>query len=293
MGTYYIYENSDNIDMKLIECGQQDCCSGYSFGPAVRDYYIIHYVTKGKGSYLVNGEVYNLSKGQGFLICPNELTYYEADKKSPWSYSWVCFQGRRAEYYLESGNLTKQNPVFTYDNIDDFNQIILNLISRAGLNSRMNEAEVLGELYTLLGKLIDISRTLNSNGLKGYDKDEYIKNAVQYIHTHYSSEIKVSDIASFIGLNQNYLGTVFKRYTDLSPQQYIVKLRLERAKDLMWNKELSIGDIARSVGYRDQLVFSKIFKKINGIAPKEYRKSMGTVLIPEYVQEEEGTITRI
>ena len=84
-------------DLSLSFCGYADCQPGYSFGPAVRPNYIIHYILNGKGTFQIGDSVYPLKKGEGFLIEPDVLTYYQADQNDPWTYLWVGFTGKNAE----------------------------------------------------------------------------------------------------------------------------------------------------------------------------------------------------
>ncbi len=101
----------------------------------------------------------------------------------------------------------------------------------------------------------------------------YIRKAIEYIEYNYIDDIKVTDIANFIGINRSYLFTIFKKNLNISPQEFLLKYRMEKAYILLNNGKLSISDVARSVGYKDPLGFSKIFKKINGISPKVYREN--------------------
>lgn len=91
---------------------------------------------------------------------------------------------------------------------------------------------------------------------------------------NYSHKITVNDISKYIGLNRSYFGSIFKKHTSMSPQEFLIKLRLEKAEELMENPKLNISDIARSVGYEDAMLFSKIFKKHYGASPTEYRKTI-------------------
>ena len=83
-------------DFHLCFCGFAECKPLHSYGPAARPNYILHYVMKGKGIYQVGETKYQLKEGQAFLIEPESLTFYQADKKDPWSYLWVGFGGTEA-----------------------------------------------------------------------------------------------------------------------------------------------------------------------------------------------------
>lgn len=87
-------------DFHLCFCGFAECEPLHSYGPATRPNYILHYVMKGKGIYQVGETKYHLKEGQAFLIEPESLTFYQADKKDPWSYLWVGFGGTEAQRFV-------------------------------------------------------------------------------------------------------------------------------------------------------------------------------------------------
>lgn len=91
----YIFSNdfSRNLDAMIYTCGYETCAPSHHYGPVVRSGYLIHYILKGKGIYKTDGHIYQLSEGDAFLIRPNTLIYYEADKYDPWTYTWIGFQG--------------------------------------------------------------------------------------------------------------------------------------------------------------------------------------------------------
>lgn len=85
----YIFSNdfTRNIDAMIYTCGYEDCAPGHSYGPVLRNGYLIHYILKGQGIYKARGKIFRLGPGDAFLICPGELIYYQADMKEPWSYT--------------------------------------------------------------------------------------------------------------------------------------------------------------------------------------------------------------
>ena len=80
----------------LYFTGYEKCDPSHSFGPAIRTHYLIHYVVKGSGRFHENGRVHSLHAGDLFLILPGQITYYEADRETPWEYCWVGFDGYEA-----------------------------------------------------------------------------------------------------------------------------------------------------------------------------------------------------
>lgn len=265
-----------SVDLFLYYCGIEKCTPSYSFGPAVRPHYLVHYVLEGEGSYEVNGKTYHLKKNQGFLIPPDTITYYKADKDNPWTYIWIGFNGVKAETYLAYANLNLDNPIFEYNEDDSLKEYVTRMLE---LNSLCyaNELELEGLLYLFMSKLARCSKNVSSNdNLKMAEL--YIEKSVEFIENNYSNPIKINDIANYIGLNRSYLTHIFKKNLNVSPQEFLLNFRIEKACDLLKKSTLSIGDISRSVGYNDPLTFSKIFKKVKGTSPKNYRDQLSSAL---------------
>ncbi len=261
-----------NTDLNMYRCGIEDCSSGHSWGPAIRDHYIVHYILGGKGTFHVDGKVHRLEKNDGFLICPNKIVYYQADFEEPWSYAWVGFNGFKAGDYLNQAGLNAANPIFNYA-YDTFLKDCLARMIETKDQSKGREIRLMGLLYEFLARLIETSA--GDNQAKGVNrKEEYIKKALEYIQMNYSRKISISEIAGHIGLDRSYLYSLFTEYLKSSPQQFLISFRLEKACELMRNSSLSIGDVSRSVGYEDPLLFSKIFKREKGMSPKEFRKQL-------------------
>lgn len=262
--------NNKQTDLFLCQCGSEKCLSEHGFGPAVRNHYLIHYILSGEGYYLVNGKRYDLKENQGFLICPNTLTYYEASKTNPWSYIWIGFSGDKAKEYLNNANLNDDNLIFEYKKSNNILKSYIDEILKLKNINIQNELKAQGFLYLFLSELVE--NTMYTKPVLENQKDRYIKKALEYIEHNYIQDIKVRDIADFIGINRSYLFSIFKENLNISPQEFLLKYRMEKAYILLNDYRLSISDIARSVGYKDPLSFSKVFKKVNGISPKNYRK---------------------
>ena len=109
---------------------------------------------------------------------------------------------------------------------------------------------------------------------KGNRHEIYISEALQFIEMNYSGKVTVDMIANYVGLNRSYLNSIFKEDMGKTLQQYLMEFRILKACELLENEELSIGDVSRSVGYVDQLLFSKVFKRLQGITPSEYRRNI-------------------
>ena len=81
------------MDLTVINCGEERCAAGHSYGPAVRKGYLFHYIISGSGVFFAGGRRHALHAGQGFLIYPGQVTTYTADAEHPWHYVWLGFRG--------------------------------------------------------------------------------------------------------------------------------------------------------------------------------------------------------
>lgn len=269
----YYFDQSDQTDLNVYRCGIEKCKPEYSWGPGLRDHFIVHYILNGCGTFYDGKTTRKLDQGDGFVIFPNRLVTYTASSSDPWTYSWVGFQGLKAESFLNKANIDIELPFFTYKKDDKLKDCLSNMISVARLNTS-SELMLLGHLYIFLSLLIQNNQEASRHISKSFEQEKYVKKVIEFISKNYSGKISISDIASYIGLDRSYLYVIFKRLLNMSPQSFLISYRMDKAVDLMQNPELTIGDISRSVGYEDPFQFSKSFKKIKGASPSEFRNSL-------------------
>ncbi len=257
-------------DLSLTFCGYADCQPGHSFGPAVRPNYIIHFILRGKGSYQIGGSTYPLKAGQGFLIEPDVLTYYRADEQEPWSYLWVGFAGRNAAQYLGDLGLGAGRVVFSSAYGEELKGIVLKMLAQ-NCTSPESDYVLQSLLYGFFGVIARDAGIVRTRYREL--ENQYVRRAVEFIRNNYPDHIKVSDVARYVGITRSYLYTIFMKTFGTPPQEYLMNYRLTRAAELLTITDLTIEAIAASCGYEDPLVFSKAFKKRQGISPAGYRKA--------------------
>lgn len=256
-------------DLHMCQCGSEDCAPGHDYGPAVRDHYLIHYIRSGRGIFRVGEAVYDLRENQGFLICPGVVTYYRADADDPWHYSWVGFNGRKARYFLAQAGLSQENPVFSYARDGLLAETLARLEETAARATRGREIRLLGLLYVFLAGLIE---TADAAPRPETQRELYVRRAREYMEMEYYRAIGIAGIAKYLGLDRSYFSALFKAEVGVPPQAYLLRLRMDKACDLLRDQRLSITEIARSVGYADPLQFSKAFKRVKGLSPRKWRE---------------------
>ena len=254
MITEFMLINKGLKDINPLICGEQICESSHFFGPASREYFLLHYVISGKGIFRSNGKEYTVSKGQIFVIRPYEITYYQADIEDPWHYCWVGFESSLALSEILSDDVLtipeSEHIFFAIKNCGHFND--------------SKEFVLCGNIFELLSLIIERKSTFKN------DVNNYISKAKNYIESNYVNTLSVEMIANYLNLDRSYLSTIFKKNIGKSPQQYIVDFRLYKAVELISFHGYKPCEAALSTGYPDIFNFSKMFKRKFGVSPKNY-----------------------
>lgn len=258
-------EATSSISLTVCQSGWQASEAGHSYGPMVRNYYVIHYIIKGKGAYEVDGHVFSLQKGNGFLILPGDNTFYRADDNDPWEYYWVGFQGNEAERLLRLAGLGRGNLVFTYTKDDTLEKHIAD-IYYASQDYEAREFAMIGYLYLFFSRMIK-----NTASIGPYHQ-LYLTRATEYIAENYRGPIAVEQIAAHIGIDRTYLYRIFRGMLDTSVKEYIDSFRLTKARDLLQSTALPVSEICAMVGIADSGNFSKKFRAAFGVSPSGFRK---------------------
>lgn len=274
-------------------CGLSRTEPFHSFGPAIKPYYLIHFVLSGKGKFSIGEKEYPLEQGYGFLIPPEELVFYQADQEEPWTYIWVGFSGLKASELVKSMGLSILNPVFRSEKGEELYLAIKDMMEHNTFGIA-NDLRRKGQLQMFLSLIAeDISVEESGENSKA---DNYVRRAVEFIQGNYCNPIKITDVADYVCINRSYLYTLFHNATGMSPQQFLTTFRITKATELLQLTSLPVESIALSCGYTDPLVFSKAFRQMKNMSPSAYRKEMQkgeTRRNKEYLKQVEDFISQV
>jgi AraC-like DNA-binding protein len=249
----------------IHQVGFESCKPGHRFGPAVRDHYLMHCILDGEGVYWVGKRKYRLKKGEGFLIVPGVVTWYQADRENPWRYCWVGFHGTDAENICNLCDISLEYPIFRFSDIKQMENCILKLRENFGVNNKeFRTLSLLYEFFAMLQK----KNAIQEKGMQTIDL------ALDYISKNYSYGITIQQIADHLGISRSHLFRLFKGSTGKSVQEYLLSYRLERAESMMKNTDRSIKEIMYSCGFNDLPNFSRRFRKAYGLPPGAYRREI-------------------
>lgn len=282
----------DSVDLCLTYCGLEYCNPSHRFGPNMRDAHVIHVIREGKGTLEINKKKYELGAGDVFYIPPKVEAWYESDKDDPWCYTWVGFVGMKAEECTSQAGFSLKNPVRKINCVDEVGQYIEQMLEAYQL-SYSNELKRNGLLHLVMSAFVEDycqnNAALGVAATHPYPGAVYVKHAVEYMTYHYDEKLKINDLADFIGINRSYLTSSFKKHMGCSPQEFLINLRVEKAKSLLKKTDMSINAVANAVGYPDQLAFSKVFKQHCGMSPRMYKEEKSELVIKKEKYEYMGS----
>jgi len=234
--------------------------------------HILIYCTEGAGWFSLGSEKYSVTENSFFILPANMPHSYGADEKLPWTIYWVHFTGTLSRIF--SNNET--------------NKIIYEEQSKFIIEERIKLfEEIFGILEmgysrdNILYSNICLARFLASFRFKTqFNKslsslhDGLVEHSILYMRNHLNKKLKLADMAAYAGFSESHFIMLFRKSTHKSPVEYYLELKMQKACNYLDQTELMIKDIALMLGYEDQYYFSRLFCKIMGIPPTEYRKRL-------------------
>ena len=264
-------DTKKKTDLEGILFGKEDCPPSHGYGPTFRTYHLFHFVTKGHGILRIDGQVLDIGPGDAFLIPAEQVSYYEASAQNPWSYYWAGFTGFRSSAYVQ--NFLTINPeryVARGLSIDKYAAAIERV---ASLEITNNET-----YFRTKAVLYDIFSYLSADLLRGrtIDNSPSLASRIKfYIDAKFMEKLRMDEIADMFGIHPNHLSRVFHSSFGISPKQYLLKLKMDKAAQILVSTEMPVALIAEALGFEDQHVFSRAFKKYWEVSPMLYRKEQG------------------
>ncbi|XEC93604.1 helix-turn-helix domain-containing protein [Paenibacillus tarimensis] len=277
--TYFVVSNPISIErgsLNVLFTGESQTTPSHRLGPKVYDFYLMHYVLSGKGTFTCMQTDYEVKPGQTFLIEPEQLVSYVSDEADPWHYRWVAFAGTEAAALVKSVGFSAANPVADSEGnrrMGLWFRRIQETFRKRRTSSHLQSA---GYLQLLLAELQEAMADRSPESLRpGGEGERLIQQIVHYLSTQYAEPISIERMAESLGYNRAYLSRIFKQRTGMTPVTFLLKLRIDKARQLLRERlELTVEQIAASVGFQDPLYFSKQFRRLYGMAPTAYRESM-------------------
>jgi AraC-like DNA-binding protein len=243
----------------------------YRERPHGADQHILIHCFEGSGIVKINKVSYNIATGDFFFVPMKTAHFYCADENNPWTIYWIHFKGQTADSIVSL--MKKQNNGFKgylkyAEKTISFFKEIYSQMERGYSRDNLTYANMC--LWHYLTTFLYNDKSL-PEGSKISNKDE-IDRAIDYLSEHIDHILTLDEIASSVNLSASHFSYLFKRKTGFSVIEYFNHLKVQKACQYILFTNMRIGEIALEVGIGDQYYFSRMFTKIMGISPNEYRK---------------------
>lgn len=238
--------------------------------PFLNENTIITYVTAGKGSVKLGNSVHTVSPGMVIALFPRQCVNYSAQEGEPLSVMWLELCGDSLSDVLLRAGLTPHKPTLipTVPQEQSSISAAFSLLTETMDAGPLRATGLAMELLDCLMRETPRPCQPKISNLQQY----YVDKSIRYIKRRYPQDISVEDVAEYCGLNRSYLGKLFRDATGMTTQEYLIRHRMSIACSYLERAAAPIATIARSVGYPNQLHFSRAFHKVFGIPPREWQK---------------------
>ncbi|OBZ11813.1 AraC family transcriptional regulator [Bacillus sp. FJAT-27264] len=273
--TYSVGSNPVSYDSQTLHvlfAGESQTLPLHQAGPKIYDYYLLHFIESGSGSFHTEQHKYELGEGDCFLIHPAQLVSYISDQNQPWRYRWAAFTGAEADQLVQQAGFSPDTPVLSAAESSVIPEALAGMMGAFNANRESAHLTSLGYLYLIVGEAAERLSSHSRLPGAGSQVQRTVKQMIHYMSSQYAHPVSIEQMCDSLGYNRAYLSRVFKQETGLSPVTYLLKLRIDKSRQLLRERpELSVEQVASSVGLTDALYFSRQFKRFCGQSPTAYR----------------------
>ena len=229
--------------------------------------YELRFTLDGEGLLDYNGKTYTISKGEGYLIDCRKRHYYRTFGKH-WVSTVFHFNGAPVapifNALLQSGSVKFSDSAFP-----NFEMMQMQVIQETQRVSAHAEYKISCLFHVLLTELL----VRSSKSTSSEKTSSIIEKIVRYMQTNFKNDISIDALCHEFGISRTHMNRCFRQYTGFSPHDYLIQLRLNNAKLLLKNTDLSVEEVCIQSGFQDTAYFIQAFKKKEGTTPLRYRKS--------------------
>jgi AraC-like DNA-binding protein len=265
---YFYFETHPNYNRELaiVFGGYEKCAPDFDIQRRTYPYYILEYSLEGRCTLEINAVSHNLTSGIVAGFAPGNHHHYACDRSIPWEHFWLAFVGAKAKNLFEKSTLYAKGAIVGSPNTMQLMQAIITNGTQKTQHAQEICSSYLRILLLSLGESRNAMRPVASVATATYH------NCQKYIDENFSSLISPSQVADACGINVRYMSRLFKKYNTVTPQEYIMRLKLNKAVNLLLTSGLAINEIGHSLGFSDPYHFSRVFKRFHGLAPHHYRQ---------------------
>lgn len=231
--------------------------------------YLFFIVEEGEGALEYGGEHYDLKKNDCiFINCKNSYAHMTGEKL--WKLRWVHFYGSNMkavyERYLDRGG----RPCFSTNKGQRYQELLKEIYDVAASTSYVRDMKINEKLSGLLVLLMEDSWHAGEEG--GVGKAMAVQEVKEYLDENFVEKITLDELSEKFYINKFYLLEVFKQQYGMGVNEYLIYMRITKGKRLLRFTDKTVEEIAYDCGMNSLHYFSRLFKKIEGVTPSEYRR---------------------
>lgn len=253
----------------LLEWGHFVALEKYYTARENSNRYLLFYTVSGQGHICYNGKDYTLAPNTVAIINCNAPHQYENLSKEPWNFYWFHYNGSAADIYYKLYNEKDLylHEIFPTGQEAEYIYKITACSDQYDLKKDLKVSQWISDLMTLC-VISKHQKTQQESSVT----TQKLKAAIQYMSEHLTDKISVSDISQSVFLSQYHFLRLFKKEIGIPPYEYLIHLRINRAKELLISTDTPLDEIAAQSGFSDSKNLIYNFKRIVKSTPNEYRK---------------------
>ena len=228
------------------------------------------YIANGSGVFeSITAGVINVTSGSVFFVFPGEWHRYSPNKETGWEEYWIGLSGTFMEHIVSNDFIQRKHPVLKLNSSSDILNQFLNIFEILREEVIGFQQVASGASLMLIGKIYSLALQKDFN----YNKyNSIIFDAKKIYSERINTPIAPRGVAEELNIGYSLFRKVFKSHTGFSPNQYLIELRINKAKDLLRTTNMSIEEVGGEVGFNTLYYFSKLFKEKTGQTPSDWRK---------------------
>lgn len=262
--------------MYLQETGTLQALSSHTSQRSSLASFLFFCVKKGAGTLSYAGTEYSLSAGDCVFLDCNKA-YAHNTSEDLWCLQWVHFDGPRLSQIHDKFMTDNASPVFRPLSLISYENLLTELQELAGLDSNIRDMRISEKLMALLAQIMSDCENRGNNSLLP-SKSRILSDIKNYLEEHFREKITLDDLSGLFYIDKYYLTRRFKQHYGITVNTYLQQLKITHAKHALRFTDDSIEKIASDCGIDDPNYFARLFKKIEGLSPGEFRRSWkGTI----------------
>lgn len=246
--------------------------SGYFFswekGRILQEYQI-NYITEGSGIFETAEGQFPVVSGSILIVRPGVWHRYRPDQTTGWNEHYIGFNGEFCKSLFNEGFFQQGKPVLYVGFQENLLKLFLEVIQLVKDEKTGHQQVCAANTILALSKILSVIR---NQEFAGKTIERTIRKACLYFRENLDTNVNIEKLSDELNVGYSYFRQMFRKYTGISPTQYHLSLRIQKAKDLLVSTDKSFKEIAIDLGFESYFYFSRIFKDKTGKSPMDFRK---------------------